>query len=102
VSRLIFDPLYDLGIVKQRLIYGGSSITKEWARRRLIHSSLLLDPNNLDDWDDIKPFTWVDQMALIIWALSKITETEDLPFVLHYWDLRPYNIIHNSRQKFLL
>jgi len=99
VSRLIFDPLYHLGIVTQNLIYGSNSITKEWARRRLIHATFLLDPNHLGRWDDIKPFTWVDQMGLIVWALSKITETADFPFALYYWDLRPYNVILNSRQE---
>jgi hypothetical protein len=39
------------------------------------------------------PFDGLDEMLLLSWALKKFEGTEEQPFVLHYWDLRPPNII---------
>jgi hypothetical protein len=39
------------------------------------------------------PFDGLDEMLLLSWVLKKFEGTEEQPFVLHYWDLRPPNII---------
>src|SRR5271170_5329513 len=82
VSRLnIYDPLYDWGVMSQNLGYGGIPIARRWARRTLIWANLLLDLNHLQPRDQA-------QLGVMVWASSKIAETEELPFVLHYyWDL---------------
>ena len=100
VSRLnIYDPLYDWGVMSQNLSFGGIPIASGLAGRSY-GQNLLLDLNHLEPWDQVKPFTWVDQLGVMVWALSKIAETEELPFVLHYyWDLRPYNVMINNRQE---
>ena len=98
VSRLnIYDPLYDWGVMSQNLSFGGIPIASGLAGRSY-GQNLLLDLNHLEPWDQVKPFTWVDQLGVMVWALSKIAETEELPFVLHY-DLRPYNVMINNRQE---
>ena len=40
-----------------------------------------------------RPFDGLDEMLLLSWVLKKLEGTEEQPFVLHYWDLRPPNII---------
>jgi hypothetical protein len=40
-----------------------------------------------------KPFDGLDKMLLLSWVRTQFSESDDQPFVLHYWDLRPPNIL---------
>jgi len=91
VSELIYDPAYKkLGLSK-------SLGTKEWGRRTLTAITSMLDPNHPSEYDDWHDFKWLDQMSLFTWAISKLSETDNLPFVLNYWDFHPKNAIVNDR-----
>jgi len=62
--------------------------------------SPLLEPNHppkYDDWH--RKFNWLDQMSLFTWGVSKLSDTDNLPFVLHYWDWHPKNTIINDREQ---
>jgi len=99
-SQLIFDPLYDYDRLPERLSSTREDhLTKEWAQRTLVSERYLLQTNDIDQAEPLKNFTWLDEMALIAWSTLRIAEMEDLPFALHYWDLRPYNIILNDREE---
>ena len=99
MPELIYDPLYHTGRVNESLRYGVSPITREWDCRIPIRATPLLCPNDLDPWNEVRPFSWLDKIAVMVWVLKKITETEDLPFVLHYWDLPQHNVIIDSEEK---
>jgi hypothetical protein len=51
-------------------------------------------PTRYEDWQGFK---WADQMALFAWALAQVSDTDGLPFVLHYWDWHAENAIVNDR-----
>jgi hypothetical protein len=36
-----------------------------------------------------KSFDGLDKMLLLSWVKRKLSASDDQPFVLHYWDLRP-------------
>jgi len=96
-SELIHDPLH--GIFGTLKASKDGHLAREWARRSLAFHRYFLNPNILDKFLPLKTFTWLDEMALLISCSSRIGEWDDLPFVLHYWDLRPFNIILNDRQE---
>lgn len=115
MSDIILDPLYDYGRISQNFsfsqlhesnngaqnsTYSSSDLLREWARRTLVHATGLLRSNDPDRCDELGPgFTWLDQMAVYVWALSSLTRMGDMPFVFHYWDLRPYNVILNENNE---
>ena len=40
-----------------------------------------------------KSFSGLDKMLLLSWVKRRFSDADKQPFVLHYWDLRPPNII---------
>lgn len=40
-----------------------------------------------------KPFDGLDKMLLLSWVRKQFSDSDDQPFVLHYWDLRMSNIL---------
>ena len=40
-----------------------------------------------------KSFNGLDKILLLSWLKKQLSASDECPFVLHYWDLRPPNII---------
>ena len=99
MSELIYDPLHDILGLPQKLNRSGSPTTAEWGRRALVIDTRLLNANSPSSYDDWQRFKWADQMALFAWALAQVSDTDSLPFVLHYWDWHADNAIVNERDE---
>ena len=97
MSELVYDSLYDVFGLSQKLTCSEAPGTTEWARRALVMETGLLTPNRPPINEDWQRFKWADQMGLFAWALSRLSDTDNLPFVLHYWDWHAKNAIVNDR-----
>jgi hypothetical protein len=62
--------------------------TRAWVRARFVFSHHLLTSDTAPEGYD-----GVDFMVLLAWVLRQLPEEHTEPFVLHYWDLRPPNIL---------
>jgi hypothetical protein len=49
----------------------------------------------------VKPYDGLDVMLLMGWVTRMFSGLEELPFVLHYWDLRMPNIIVDEHDNLL-
>jgi hypothetical protein len=47
------------------------------------------------------PFDGMDKILLLTWVRKKLMEVNKQPFVLHYWDLRPPNILLDHDQNII-
>jgi hypothetical protein len=68
-----------------------------WARRQFVAHNLL----NREFYPLHTPFDGLDMMILLSWLLRKLSDSDNQPFVLHYYDLRPPNIILDKDGNFL-
>lgn len=60
--------------------------TRSWVRAQFIQNHHLLE------WRPaMESHNGLDLMLLLAWVVQKFPENE--PFVIHYWDLRPWNIL---------
>jgi hypothetical protein len=99
VSELIYDGSHDILGVTPKLTRSGSPTSAEWGRRALVMDTRLLETNCPASYEDWQRFKWADQMGLFAWALAQLSDTDSLPFVLHYWDWHPKNAIVNDRDE---
>src|SRR5579859_662815 len=62
--------------------------TRTWVRAQFIkkHKLLRRKPSRNSS-------NGLDLMLLLAWVLKQFPENESEPFVIHYWDLRPWNIL---------
>jgi hypothetical protein len=40
-----------------------------------------------------KPFDGLDEILLLLWTNTKLLDSDNQPFVLHYWDMSMLNIL---------
>jgi hypothetical protein len=59
-----------------------------WAKRQFTAWHLLYTGCVVEEQLD-----GVDKMLLLAWMLKKLSNSDSQPFVLHFWDLRPSNIM---------
>ena len=73
------------------------------------------EPANASEWAKHQFWTWyllkpkaqnraydgLDRMLMMGWVIKKFAGLEDLPFVLHYWDLRMPNIVLDEKDNII-
>lgn len=89
---MIWDPCVRSKMCQRNLGERGIPRTSEWARRRLaFHTLRLLRPNaNL-------PLNGFEKMILFSWVIAKLAQTDGIPFVLEYQDIRSPNIMLDEK-----
>jgi hypothetical protein len=68
--------------------------TRTWVRAQFIrkHQLLRRKPSRNSS-------NGLDLMLLLAWVLKKFPENPSEPFVIHYWDLRPWNILVDPKTR---
>jgi len=88
----VFESVYDQGSYQKWFrnnlsLENGIPKASEWGRRNFIGPLTLLISNYSTS------LTGYEKMALFTWIVGKLERIDGMPFVLHYWDLRPTNIL---------
>jgi hypothetical protein len=52
--------------------------------------------------DDRSGFKGFEKLLLLSWLIQKLQEMDNGRFALHYWDLRPNNILVNDNKRITL
>lgn len=70
--------------------------TRNWVRAQFILNHHLLTSDTAPEGYD-----GMDLMILLAWVVQQFPEEYTEPFVLHYWDLRPPNILVDKNHNLL-
>lgn len=87
VSSLQLDDISDFGFAVRNDTELARMNATTWAKRQFTAWHLLYT-NCI-----VEQLNGMDKMFLLIWILEKLSNTDSQPFVFHFWDLRPPNII---------
>ena len=90
--KLVWDPLKENGRVD--LDKNGEISAMDWGRDIFVEKWKLLETEASP-----KDLSTYDKFRLLSWAVKKLEEMKDYPFVLYHWDLRPQNILMNDNQR---